>query len=609
MAQALDRQVEPQGGPPTYANSSPSAEAIGAGQASLLPAANQILQTQTQNWQKEKELNDDTHILQANLEAEKLKTDHLTAALQVHGDAAQELPNTVPDEYVKNLKAVREKLQNDDQRNKFDMLAPKHVTDVYKTVKAHAADEADKTYKDTLGANLELYANKGIDAGVKVDANGNATVDVVQIGTSKAAIANLLVNYAQKYGQSEEVYQKNLLDNLSVMNAGIVNSLIRQGYSAVGMKYMTEHADEIRPDRKEVLDGELRQGLKNDKVFKDWTTVYNSPKYRLGDGNPNEAKISTAVLADPTIAPDQKPEILSKILTMANQNRQQRVEAAAGRWASLSDEANALLDKGASYPQLAALANKYSNGTPTELHAMDDYLQRLTAKDSKGDASAKSLLWENIQLNVPGAGEALKDAFKKHLITASDFNTLQKDLFHVQVTGPNQAYNSTMYKIKLMANDIHGADADGRDAFLNTVRDKFPSKDNPKPEAMMEFANKKLLEEKHVHWWSAGWDGSTRANQAADQQTARNRIVADIGAEQYSALQGGLGPEELKKGGVEGILQSLSETYGADSVKRGGKVNNAIQSLNRYNLTAKKPFKINEKNIRAQLQTSDTGIF
>lgn len=488
-------------------------------------------------------------------------------------------------------------------------------------VTRHATNETFNYTNDTYASQLNTSKNNAI-----LNSNNKESVDRQIAYTDSVANQYFKLNGISTEKTKDGKYsdpnaQAFIVSKKSAIYRGVIETNIESGRYDLAKQNFKDAKDGgnlIEADLL-ALDSKMTQAKSDHVSLSAWGNMKGDRKLFYADGEPNMTRILN-IAENPEqlkkyaggedadkLTDAEKEKIKTSIKGYANELygnvRQQTNE----RMLSFTDAVSRTMENGGSFAQVSKYPYQYAR-TPTELDRMKDYIDRQFDSSIKSNSSVFNQLWENQSLGVGGGKEDLDLALKNNQITTGNYRTLIQREYDIKKNGVNAPYEQGMEMAQRMAlTHFNGNPAEASDWLANFRKDHKAGT----REEILKAADEGLNVEPKKNWFTMGGHNAGAYNRTADLKTVQNRVVSQIGGEQYNALAGDLsGASPLTtETRVNGLVESLSQDFGADALKIGGAVNNAILSIKRKNLTSKTPEKVNEYNIRGYLKTYPNGIF
>lgn len=554
-------------------------EAFGGGQQGITEAANKLAGTAGDVYEKIRDQANKSALTGLDL---KLSSEQTRVELEVkkmQGLNAAGAKDYAQKEWEKISQSVQDTAANGDQIAGVKALAAARYGQIDKVVQTHTADEMAKHDQMQTESFVESEAQHAVD-------NYNDPSRIAQAKDNQVA---QLERLGQRSGWSKEILDQKTHDSLSLTNSAIVNKFLDSGDYHGAQSYYDANKQEFS-----VKDmGHVEESLKGGKTLmagRDAWTKYGGLK--LADGNPDEAKMEKAVMADPELPDLEKEKVLSFVKAKAGEARSQKSQKDAATDRAFMDQAIKSRKGGVPLEQALPLARKMSID-PYDQSLKEEALRKIYAPaEVKTDQEVNQALLDGIDEGTVSRDQIDK-AYHDNKLSPSDWHSARERYHNTVSEGKSPAMQQANEQLKLLAKSRFGSDTTAQAAFLSEVRSAAMGKS---PEETVKIANDKLKEDQKSasrFWNWIPMVGGTQIPGTAQPQyetdlekrtqnsLAVGQLHQDLGVETVKAIQLGA-VRSGSKAAVPETVEAMSVAFGGyDKMKPGTPAYNAMQSLSK----------------------------
>jgi hypothetical protein len=446
-------------------------------------------------------------------------------------------------------------------------------------VSKHEASQLDDAYNQTIDSNTktQVLAAAGIS-------DPNALISRME--TTAGSLANAL----RKGGKDEKTITFGVQAVTSEMIKNSVNAILEK--SPQQARTILEATKKfIAPTEAAKLD----ETIKGKEIWDEQNGVWGQVKnYRLPDGTSDLGKMNTFV--DQMSIPTERKEKFKSYI-QAQAGEQNQIKKARDNAVDYSFM-NTIYDgkkKGVTLSQALPQAQKFGQGA-WDVGQKEEIIKKLYAQaEGKTDPVTYMALWTAVRNGQAGAPE-MYQAYTKGRVTGSDFMELSKLAYKGEGN-----LKQTWDRIEIDAKEIYKEPVD-RAKYLYTVKEL--EKENPGISGEELYKKAIDLREKDpsTKWFFGLFGGKENYQVELAKRDAKNAawgtLENDFGRDTVQAI-GQASQRSKGSFGIEDVNTYIND-FGADSLKPGGKVNQAIKELKASGLPA------TTANIKKYLETYAT---
>lgn len=584
------------GGPKVNTSALPNArvstnvplEAFGGGQSleNVVSAGQGFLKVV----QEEKQKADEIAVLEADTKAAQLKNnmfyDPQNGAMTRKGKDAMAAVGDYTQQFNTKASEIRDSLSNDNQKALFQRKLAAHSLDLDNQLQKHAFVEGEKYYNDVADANVKAYTNQAI----------SNYQDPNAVESAIAQQRDTIFSHAKNTGVAESVAEQNFSEVSSKTRTEVVQRMLANGDTATAQKYYTENKDKFLGDDPKKMELALQEGKVLDTSIKAWGSVQH---YRLPDGNPDESKMQSDIMARTDISPEEKEKVWSYVKAKSSEQFANKSKRDSANERSFLNNVAGMKQSGSAVEDALRQVNQY---------AIDDYdktlketaVKKLYAPTEASDPKTYIGLWERTQDGTTSKQEVDK-AMQTNKINVSDWRGLREQIYKGDIEGRNPAAKQAWDRVKILAEDTFG-DRVERESF---IYDLHQSAQGKSPEQIIQMANDKLKKDPNTGKWgffqSKVWETDFKKTDA--KNIAWGKAYTDIGKQETLAIGQGMSMTQKKAFTPADIDVFANQFGGYKNIQPGTPVHNAIQSL----MQKAKPTTPN--NIKAVLEKYPDGKF
>lgn len=545
------------------------AEAFGGGQSAqnLAAATNSSLGIVGKIAEEQQNQADQAAHLQADTALTELQTKIQSKVAQMHGEDAITAPDYAKQEWDKGYQDIFSGMQNSAQKQATARSGMILSNQLNKSTLLHSSTEANN-YKNVLAQSSVQTAQ-------------NAAV--LNAGDSDIVAANADKIYAVSQDQAKwlgipqdsPVFEHMVVQNLSPMHSQVIQARLDAGLDQGAKDYFEKNKDEMSSQdilrTQSAIENQAVVGEGN-KIFSD---LQNQKGLKLSDGTYDLGKIKNNI--DVEGMSDKKAEALVNYVQHqasefnANKNREDQ-----SRFRSVMNQAYQFKQDGVPLAQAISLATKYGQDQSEQAN-LADTIGKIYAPPSQSDPQTYVNLWEPAY-SGQGNQQSLDQAKNNGLINASDWRALTELNYKNKVDGVDPQTKNANERIKIMANEQFGSDADSKAKFLYDVH---LHSDGKSPQELEKFATDQLAKDPSTGVW--GWFQDKKFQTDFTKSDAHNlatgKVYEDVGQNTAIAIGQGMSKQTGKPWGLSDINNFAQSFGGYSKIAVGTPVNNAVNSL------------------------------
>lgn len=562
-------QAQPQALANVSVPTSAPAEAFGAGQSNqtLDTAMEGVAKSFSDVAREQRDKADQVAHVQADTQASQLQTQIQVKVSQMKGQDAFAAPDYAEQTWNDGIAKIRSNLNGPNQQLSFDKTSSSRYQDLNRSVQMHVSDQA--------AAFDDQTTQSGIDQA--------RTAAVVNAGDNKAVDQNLDVTkqlvdgWAQRKGvpTDSDIYKNKLTSEVSATHRDVIQAKLEAGLDDDAKQYFADHKDQMAAG--DVL--HASSALENSEVISQgndlWSDLQGQKGMKFTDGSLDVEKMRDYVMDNTDMSDQRKEKVWSFIKARGREYNVDRNRTMAETERTFTNGVITARQNGEPMDQAMLLVGKY--GTDQYDQQMKTQaVQAMYAPPSKSDPQTQMSLWEGVRGGTVNKDQ-IDSAFNNNKINVADWKSLREDYYKQQTDGEDPQTKSMNDRVKLLAAQNFG-DQDDRAAFLYEVHSASQGKS---PDEAWKIANDKLKGDP-----STGIFGMFQSKQyKSDLQRDDSNNLAwgatydAIGKKQALAIGQAVLSTGKPSWGLGDVNNYANEFGGADQLKVGTPVNNAITSL------------------------------
>lgn len=466
---------------------------------------------------------------------------------------------------------IQEGLANGYQRKLFQEYVGSKYQEFNKSLQSHVSSEMDKYESEQLSSFVTNERNSAAES----------YQDHARVIDSIGRQAKEISDYADRKGYPPEWAEAQTREAISKTHTDVIGRYLANGKGIDAQKYFNTFSDQIGAKEKSDLQTKMQHEVVLDIGAKKWVEMQD---YRLADGNPDEAKMQSEINNDKSLTQDQKLKVWEYVKARAGEDatNKKKEEAASERNffnTIISDKSN-----GGSLESAIRTAN---------LTGRDEYdrairveaAKKLYAPPSESDPST----WVNIKerlINGTATRDEIDNALTSQKINVNDFKNFRVEYYKNKIEGTGAKEKNAWEAVKILSQEHFGNQLE-REKFIHQVHSTAEGKS---PEEIVKSANDYLKTVPGTGWkWMLGLGGDAYPKKVYEigfeQNTANTLAVGkmheDIGENVVNAISSA--SQRFGKSFGPQDVDAFAATFGGYSaIKKGTKVNNAMQSLVRH---------------------------
>lgn len=579
-------QVRQVGLPGDRINPAADLEAFGGGQSkqALATAGQNVLGSFASIAKDEADKANQVAHMDASTKIGDLETNLQTETFNYKGKDAAAAPDVINQKWKDGIAKVRESLNNDTQREAFDLDASQRWQSLNKHVQLYVYDQKDKFDDQTTAGYIDQSKNAAVlNAG-----------DDQRVGIELERQREAVQEWAKRKGLAgSDVEKQKLSDVLSATHDGVITSRLESGDISGAKSYFDQNrqgmsSDELTKVQKQIDDKEtLSQGM----------AAYDQVKtLKLGDGTPDENKMRSQIFASDL--PDVKKEkIWDYVKARAGEDLANKNKSDASNERSFMNQALQTRQKGLPMDEALKLVDRYGVDSYDKT-LKTQAVQAIYAPPKNSDEIVKYNLWEGIQNGTTSSADIDK-AMTDQKLSASDWATTKQEYYKAAVEGRSPEMKYTNERIKELATQQFGSDKQRESEYLNTVNSETI---NLSPEQKYKKAQDLLQK-----------DANTQHNFfglfkfGGDDQYKTDLNVRDASTLAFGKAKEDLGPETVKAIG-QGVLSKKNNFSPGDldafSIQLGGysQIKPGTPNYDAMQWLMKKGMPVVPENVKAVVQ-------
>lgn len=512
------------------------------------------------------------------------------------GKDAAGSPDYAKEQWDKTVEDVSKGLANDDQKQLLMHSSNSRWQSLNNAVQTHTFGQLQQYDENETKGYLETSKSAAV---LNADDPGRVGQEIVRQKF-------MMQEFATRHGipADSEQFKQMQQDTISGTHQGVISAQIDSGNSAKAAKYFNEVKGEMKAADILTTEKSIKQG----QILEQGQTAWKQyGSMRLADGTPDEAAIQAKVMANKSIAPDEREKVWDFVKSRAAEDIANKTRQDQARDRSFMNTAIQARQQGQPLEQAIKLANKFGVDSYDQATKMEA-IKKIYAPPGDSDQAVKYKLWEGIQEGKTTSAE-IDDALQKNLLNAKDWSAMKEERYKAEVEGRSPEMKSARDRVKQLSVQTFGSDKARSQAFELEVTEAARNKS---PDEYWKIANDKIKTDpstqNHFLWMqSLPFGGQEFYKSDAEKRGASSlafgKANEDLGLDVVKSIGQGV----ARKGGktfTPTDIEAFSQEFGGyQNIKPGTPVHNAIQSLMRRN----KP--IVPENIKAVLAQYPDGAF